>query len=66
MEPEAAALFTKEQELIRQSKDGKVNLVPFVPKSKFMVVDLGGKISACGLLEQSVETSLISWVCVQK
>lgn len=42
LEPEAAALFTKEQELIRQSKDGKVNLVPFVPKSKFMVVDLGG------------------------
>lgn len=42
LEPEAAALFTKQQELIRQSKEGKVNLVPFVPKSKFMVVDLGG------------------------
>lgn len=46
LEPEAAALFTKQQRLIRQSKEGKVNLVPFVPKSKFMVVDLGGKLSA--------------------
>lgn len=43
LEPEAAALFTKEQELIRHTEE-RVKLVPFVPNSKFMVVDLGGKI----------------------
>lgn len=45
LEPEAAALFTKEQELIRHTEEEeRVKLVPFVPNSKFMVVDLGGKI----------------------
>lgn len=43
LEPEAAALFTKEQELIRHTEEERVKLVPFVPQSKFMVVDLGGK-----------------------
>lgn len=43
LEPEAAALFTKEQELIRETEEERVTLVPFVPQSKFMVVDLGGK-----------------------
>lgn len=43
LEPEAAALFTKEQELIRYSEEDRVTLVPFVPQSKLMMVDLGGK-----------------------
>ena len=43
LEPEAAALFTKEQKLCRQIKDGKVDMVPFTPGSTFMVIDLGGK-----------------------
>ncbi|XP_061185642.1 heat shock 70 kDa protein 12B-like [Saccostrea echinata] len=42
LEPEAAALYTKEQALIRHSSDGKIDLVPFIPNSTFMIVDLGG------------------------
>nr|XP_022309127.1 heat shock 70 kDa protein 12B-like [Crassostrea virginica]XP_022309128.1 heat shock 70 kDa protein 12B-like [Crassostrea virginica] len=42
LEPEAAALFTKEQKLCPQSRNGKVDLVPFTPGSMFMVIDLGG------------------------
>ncbi|XP_078322009.1 heat shock 70 kDa protein 12B-like isoform X2 [Crassostrea virginica] len=42
LEPEAAALFTKEQKLCRQIQDGKVDLVLFTPGSTFMVIDLGG------------------------
>jgi hypothetical protein len=45
LEPEAAAVFTKEQALIRHSKDGKTDLTPFPPNSTVMVVDLGGKCS---------------------
>lgn len=43
LEPEAAALFTKEQNICRQEKDGNVELVPFTPGSTLMVIDLGGK-----------------------
>ena len=41
MEPEAAALITKEQNICRQEKDGNVELAPFTPGSKLMVIDLG-------------------------
>ena len=42
-ESEAAVLLTKEQELCRQEKNGKVELLPFTPQSSLMIIDLGGK-----------------------
>ena len=39
LEPEAAALFTKEQNICRQEKDGNVELVPFTPGSTLMCID---------------------------
>lgn len=41
LEPEAAALITKEQNICRQEKDGNVELAPFTPGSTLMVIDLG-------------------------
>lgn len=44
LEPEAAALLTMEQELNRQEKNGKVELLPFASPSNLLMIDLGGKI----------------------
>ena len=41
LEPAAAALFTKEQNICRQEKHGNVELVQFTPGSTLMVIDLG-------------------------